>query len=346
MKIVEQDSTYNIDYQKPLITDVAVDAILEFFLGNIANPPSNSALCGYPESHWAESLLCHLYRYFIDYANHKALLRRQRNTCLRLIAPLFMAPTYARILLTYYQFADECDSRLTYIGRVANTRRIDTLAHGIRIVFRHGVVESRLGNWERWNSIEASQGISDMISLFFLSHDEYSALGFKERDLQKIEVCRALFQVIVGKLGLSISDTGMIDMGENSKYVFNDAKVVNIQDNSCTINNSATGGIVTGGTVNIYGDTARGTDSSTAPQEPSSKDADGNNESTTIDELLEYAEKLMGRAIAENTVRNVLDRANVESCGEEVRGRARPKLYPREQAEKALADYVVANKGK
>jgi hypothetical protein len=54
----------------------------------------------------------------------------------------------------------------------------------------------------------------------------------------------------------------------------------------------------------------------------------------------------MGRAVAENTVRNVLERAAVESCGEEKRGRAWAKLFPKEQAEKAIADYVATSKRK
>jgi hypothetical protein len=69
-------------------------------------------------------------------------------------------------------------------------------------------------------------------------------------------------------------------------------------------------------------------------------------ETVTLDYLVARAETLMGRAVAENTVRNVLERAAVESCGEEERGRARAKLYPKERAERVLSDYVATSKRK
>ena len=69
-------------------------------------------------------------------------------------------------------------------------------------------------------------------------------------------------------------------------------------------------------------------------------------ETANLDELVAYTETLMGRAVSENTVRNVLERNAVESCDNEKRGRAWAKLYPKERAEKVLADYVTINKRK
>ncbi len=69
-------------------------------------------------------------------------------------------------------------------------------------------------------------------------------------------------------------------------------------------------------------------------------------ETASLDELRDRAETFMGKPLAENTIRNILERAAVESCGEEIRGRARAKLYPKEQAEKAIGDYVAINKKK
>ena len=69
-------------------------------------------------------------------------------------------------------------------------------------------------------------------------------------------------------------------------------------------------------------------------------------ETASIEQLVAYTETLMGRAVAENTVRNVLERNAVESCDGEKRGRAWAKLYPKERAEKVLADYVTTSKRK
>ena len=69
-------------------------------------------------------------------------------------------------------------------------------------------------------------------------------------------------------------------------------------------------------------------------------------ETASIEQLVAYTETLMGRAVSENTVRNVLERNAVESCDNEKRGRAWAKLYPKERAEKVLADYVTINKRK
>ena len=122
----------------------------------------------------------------------------------------------------------------------------------------------------------------------------------------------------------------------------------NVTINNTTNHNNVQGGIIGSGTVNVhqYGDKTP-----LMPAPPVAQPDDAvvvipSQETANLSELLGYGEKLLGKPIAENTVRNVLDRADVESCGEEVRGRVRPKLYPREQAEKALADYAIANKGK
>lgn len=135
-------------------------------------------------------------------------------------------------------------------------------------------------------------------------------------------------------------------MAENPKVIIQSPGNVTINNN--TTHNNVQGGIIGNGTVNVhqYGDRTP-----PMPAPPAAQSADPvvlipMKDTANLDELLEYAEKLVGKAIAENTVRNILERADVESCGEENRGRARPKLYPKEQAEKAIADYAIAYKGK
>jgi hypothetical protein len=113
-------------------------------------------------------------------------------------------------------------------------------------------------------------------------------------------------------------------------------------------NHNAPGGIISNApvTVNHYYDKSKPAPSTIDAEiiEPATVVPEA--ETASLDELVAYTETHMGRAVAENTVRNVLDRNAVESCGEEKRGKARAKLFPKERAEKVLSDYVTINKNK
>lgn len=139
---------------------------------------------------------------------------------------------------------------------------------------------------------------------------------------------------------------GMLPMSDKPKVIIQSPGNVTINHN--TTHNNVQGGIIGSGTVTVHQHFDK-TQPSPPPPETQSTDPVlliPAKETANLDELQVYVEKLLGKAIAENTVRKILERAEVESCGEEIRGRARPKLYPREQAEKALADYAIANKEK
>ena len=101
----------------------------------------------------------------------------------------------------------------------------------------------------------------------------------------------------------------------------------NVTINNTTNHNNVQGGIIGSGTVNVhqYGDKTPSMPIPSALQPDDSVVLLPMKDTANLDELQEYADKLMGKAIAENTVRNILERADVESCGEENRGRARPQ---------------------
>ena len=130
---------------------------------------------------------------------------------------------------------------------------------------------------------------------------------------------------------------------ENQSFTFTAPVTINT-----ATNHNAPGGIISNApvTVNQYYDKQKPAapiiDAEIIEAAPVVPEA----ETASLDELRVYAETLMGRAIAENTIRNVLERAAIESCDEEKRGRAWAKLYPKTQAEKVLADYVTTNKRK
>ena len=138
-------------------------------------------------------------------------------------------------------------------------------------------------------------------------------------------------------------ETTAMAQNENPSITFSAPVTIN-----ASTNHNASGGIIGNAPITIHQHFDK------PPPAPSIIDAEiiaeaavvPNAETASLDALQEYAESLMGKALAENTVRNVLERAAVESCGEENRGRARAKLYPKEQAEKALADYVATSKRK
>lgn len=137
---------------------------------------------------------------------------------------------------------------------------------------------------------------------------------------------------------------GMSPMSDIPKVIIQNPGNVTINHN--TTHNNVQGGIVGSGTVTVHQhfDKAQ---SSTPPHDAQSDDPVvliPVKETANLDELLEYAETELKRPLAENTMRNILERADVESCGEEKRGRARAKVYPREQAEKAIDAYVKTNK--
>ncbi len=130
---------------------------------------------------------------------------------------------------------------------------------------------------------------------------------------------------------------------ENPSFTFTAPVTIN-----ASTNHNAPGGIIGNAPITIHQHFGK------PPPTSSTIDAEiiekaavvPNAETASIDELVAYTETHMGRAVAENTVRNELKRNAVESCGEEKRGRAWAKLYPKERAEKVLSDYVTANKRK
>ncbi len=140
---------------------------------------------------------------------------------------------------------------------------------------------------------------------------------------------------------LMIKDPTAMAKTENPSFTFSAPVTIN-----ASTNHNASGGIIGNAPITIHQHFDK------PPPAPPIIDAEiiqeaavvPDAETASLDALQEYAERLMGKALAENTVRNVLERAAVESCGEENRGRARAKLYPKERAEKALADYVVTSK--
>jgi len=137
---------------------------------------------------------------------------------------------------------------------------------------------------------------------------------------------------------------GMSPMSEKPKVIIQSPGVVNVHHN--TTHNNVQGGIVGSGTVTVHQHFDQTRPPAPVP-EPQSDDPVvliPIKETANLDELLEYAETELKRPLAENTMRNILERADVESCGEEKRGRARAKVYPREQAEKAIDAYVKTNK--
>ena len=142
---------------------------------------------------------------------------------------------------------------------------------------------------------------------------------------------------------LTAKETTAMAKDGNPSFTFSAPVTIN-----ASTNHNASGGIIGNAPITIHQHFDK------PPPAPSIIDAEiiaeaavvPNAETASLDALQEYAESLMGKALAENTVRNVLERAAVESCGEENRGRARAKLYPKEQAEKALADYVATSKRK
>jgi hypothetical protein len=126
-------------------------------------------------------------------------------------------------------------------------------------------------------------------------------------------------------------------MAENENPSFTFTAPVTITNST---NHNAPGGIISNApvTVNQYYDKPK-----TAPQTIDAEIIEKaavvpNAETASIDELVSYTETHMGRAVAENTVRKELKRNAIESCGEEKRGRAWAKLYPKERAEKVLSD--------
>lgn len=135
-------------------------------------------------------------------------------------------------------------------------------------------------------------------------------------------------------------------MTEKPKVIIQNPGNVTINNN--TTHNNVQGGIIGSGSVTVHQhfEKPEATNPATEPQPVEPVKLIPIKEAVNIDELLAYAETLMGKAMAENTVRNILERAEIESCGEEKRGRARAKTYPREQAEKAISDYIVTNKEK
>ncbi|MCC8180354.1 MAG: hypothetical protein LIP23_05525 [Planctomycetes bacterium] len=341
--------------------DRAVEILVEQFLDGTSNPKSKTTMDGHSEAEWAESLLTYLYRYFMEYAQHGLLIQRHNSRAIRAIASVFLAPEYAGILFRYYRCAHECDSHLTYVGDVSTIRREFLLAKGIRSVIRYGIPRYRFGAWDYWNSLQPGQGIFDMISLFYLSATEIEYLKINSTDREAIMVCANLFELLLGKIGWYFSEDGLVFRGLNnntivlsggvnmadSKYVFNNPGVINIQDNSTTTNNLQSG-IIGSGTVQVYHQNGKNetaeeganTASTESPKSPAIK------KTANIKELQDYTETLMGRALADGTIRNILKRAGIEPCGEEMHKQAKANIYPWEPAQKALSEYVIANKKK
>jgi hypothetical protein len=142
---------------------------------------------------------------------------------------------------------------------------------------------------------------------------------------------------------LMTKDTTAMAKNETPSYTFTAPVTI-----TNATNHNAAGGIISNApvTVNHYYDKSKPTPSTIDAEiiEPATVVPEA--ETASLDELVAYTETHMGRAVAENTVRNVLERNAVESCGEEKRGKARAKLYPKERAEKVLSDYVTINKRK
>jgi hypothetical protein len=142
---------------------------------------------------------------------------------------------------------------------------------------------------------------------------------------------------------LMSKDATSMAKNETPSFIFSQPVTIN-----ASTNNNAPGGIISNApvTVNQYYDkpnpNVSDIDAETIEADPVVPEA----ETVTLDYLVARTETLMGRAVAENTVRNALERAAVESCGEEKRGRAWAKLFPKEQGEKAIADYVATSKRK
>ncbi len=142
---------------------------------------------------------------------------------------------------------------------------------------------------------------------------------------------------------LMTKDTTIMAKTEKPSFTFSAPVTIN-----ASTNHNAPGGIIGNAPITIHQHFGKPPPtSSTIDAEIIEKAAvDPNAETASIDELVAYTETLMGRAVAENTVRNVLERNAVESCDGEKRGRAWAKLYPKERAEKVLADYVTISKRK
>ena len=146
-----------------------------------------------------------------------------------------------------------------------------------------------------------------------------------------------------------IAGKDALPMSENPKLLIISPGVVNIQDNAT---HNAPGGIISSGTVNVHHPVEERVveAAQVAPEESKAEtpvtlsDA----EAVSLDELVEYANKLMEYPVSGGTVRNILKRAGVKALkNKEPRGednRARAHLYPKAEAQKAVAEYVQAEK--
>lgn len=120
----------------------------------------------------------------------------------------------------------------------------------------------------------------------------------------------------------------------------------NVTVNHTETHNKVQGGIIGSGTVTVHQHFGNQQPSATVPDDKTVQAVEivDSEDAANIGDLHDYAETLLGRALAGNTVRNVLDRAKIDSCGNEKRGRALAKLYPKKKALSAIAEYVAANK--
>ena len=64
-------------------------------------------------------------------------------------------------------------------------------------------------------------------------------------------------------------------------------------------------------------------------------------ETINLHGLLDYAEKLFGRAVSKNAVNNALERGKVASCGQVKVERTWCNVYPRAQSKEAIERWAA-----
>jgi len=139
---------------------------------------------------------------------------------------------------------------------------------------------------------------------------------------------------------------GKSAMADNSKVIIQSPGVVNIHNN--TTHNNVQGGIIGNGTVNVHQHFDKAQADIPPPPEQFSEPVKliPVRETASVEELRAFGETLMGYKLSDGTIRNILQKNDIVACGEEKRGKTSAKIYPREHSEKAVSDYVVANKNK
>ena len=137
-----------------------------------------------------------------------------------------------------------------------------------------------------------------------------------------------------------------IAMSENGKFVINNPRTINIQDNSTShaTNNNVQSGIIGSGTVHVHHHIEeRKVEARDLRENPAASVPDkvADNDTIDINELLVFAEQLMKRPVARNTITKILERGHIESCGEVKIDKNWCNVYPRVRSKEAIAQWVA-----